>query len=256
MTRYLILKLQSPLIAFGGEAIDNHGVIRDFPALSMVTGLIANALGWDRSEDGRHNQLQQRLRMGSVLAPGSRRLQDFQTAKIDGDDIGWTTWGAPEERRGGAGTYAGPHLRYRDYHANLCMWVVVTLKPAEASPTLGDISEALNRPARPLFIGRKPCVPSGPIFAGWCEAETLLDALQHIVAEQGAAAKEAERDARKPHDEICSAGWRAQWPEGEGQLSSDRRVDVCDERNWSTGLHGGWRPVREGMLYAKRGTHE
>jgi CRISPR-associated Cas5-like protein len=48
MARYLLLRLSSPLIAFGGETIDNFGVIRDFPALSMITGLIANALGWDR----------------------------------------------------------------------------------------------------------------------------------------------------------------------------------------------------------------
>ena len=46
MQRYLVLRLASPLIAFGGEAIDNLGVIRDFPALSMLTGLLANALGY------------------------------------------------------------------------------------------------------------------------------------------------------------------------------------------------------------------
>ncbi|MEI2746971.1 MAG: type I-E CRISPR-associated protein Cas5/CasD [Ottowia sp.] len=95
------MRLASPLIAFGGETIDNLGVIRDFPALSMLTGLIANALGWDRSEAERHNRLQQRLRMGCVLAPGGERVQDFQTAQLGKDDKGWTTWGAPEERAGG-----------------------------------------------------------------------------------------------------------------------------------------------------------
>ena len=44
------------------ESIEN--TIRDFPALSMLTGLIANALGWDRSEAERHNRLQQRLQRG------------------------------------------------------------------------------------------------------------------------------------------------------------------------------------------------
>ena len=32
-------------MAFGGETIDNLGVIRPFPAVSMLTGLFANALG-------------------------------------------------------------------------------------------------------------------------------------------------------------------------------------------------------------------
>ena len=48
--RHLIMRLESPLMAFGGEAIDNLGVIRSFPAASMLTGMLANALGWRRVE--------------------------------------------------------------------------------------------------------------------------------------------------------------------------------------------------------------
>ena len=40
---HLILGLESPLMAFGGETIDNLGVIRRFPSASMLTGLLANA---------------------------------------------------------------------------------------------------------------------------------------------------------------------------------------------------------------------
>lgn len=236
LERYLVLRLASPLIAFGGEAIDNLGVIRDFPARSMLTGLLANALGWDRGEAQRHNRLQQRLRMGCVLAPGGQRVQDFQTAQLGRDDRGWTTWGVPEERAGGAATYAGPHLRYRDYHADLCAWVVVALQPAEETPTLADIAAALDRPARPLFIGRKPCLPVGRLVSGWQEAADLRSALQAIVIEQGAAADP-------------SIGWRAQWPDGEGVQPGDRLLDICDERHWDSGVHGGWRPVRQGLLH-------
>jgi CRISPR system Cascade subunit CasD len=234
VARHLILKLTSPLIAFGSEAIDNRGVTGDFPALSMVTGLLANALGWDRADDEAHNRLQQRLRIGTVLGPDARRLMDFQTAELGAADKGWTTWGVPEERRGGAAAYASPHLRYRDYHANLTAWLVLRLDPAEEPPTLDDLAQALDRPARPLFIGRKPCLPTGRLRAGWMEADTLLAALQALVRQHGGRA----------------AGWRAQWPDGEGVLPHDRRVDVCDERNWTSGVHGGWRPVREGMVAA------
>ena len=236
MRRHLVLKLASPLIAFGGEAIDNLGVIRDFPALSMLTGLLANALGWDRSEAARHNRLQERLRMGCVLSPGTQqRVQDFQTAQLGKDDKAWTTWGSPEERAGGAGTYAGPHLRWRDYHADLTAWVAFTLVPADEAPTLATIASALDKPARPLFIGRKPCLPTDRLLAGWQDAADVRSALQAIVhAQQGAA----------PH------GWRAQWPDGEGTQPGDRVSDLCDERRWDSGLHGGWRPVRQGLLHA------
>lgn len=167
MRSHLVLRLHAPLIAFGGEAIDNLGVIRDFPALSMVTGLIANALGWDRSQGAEHNRLQERLRMGCVLEPGAQRVQDFQTAQLGKDDKAWTTWGQPEERAGGAGTYAGPHLRYRDYHADLRAWVVLALQPADEMPTLQEIATALDQPARPCSSDANPACPQdGSLQAG------------------------------------------------------------------------------------------
>ncbi len=235
MPRHLLIRLSSPLIAFGGETIDNFGVIRDFPALSMVTGLIANALGWDRGDDMLHNCLQERLRMGARLeAPGSR-LTDFQTAQLGANDKGWTTWGTAEERRGGAASYDSPHLRYRDYHADLTALLAVRLEPANDSPTLDEVAQALDRPQRPLFIGRKPCLPVGRLVAGWIDADSVLQALQLAPLANGAR------------------GLRAQWPNGEGQLAGDRVVDVCDERNWTSGVHGGWRPVREGLIKSAGG---
>jgi CRISPR system Cascade subunit CasD len=230
MARHLLIRLQAPLIAFGGEAIDNYGVIRDFPALSMVTGLLANALGWDRGDDAAHNRLQARLRLGARLDGMGQRLTDFQTVQLGANDKGWTTWGAAEERRGGANTYEGPHLRYRDYHADLNALLAIRLAPVDEAPTLEDLAKALDKPIRPLFIGRKPCLPTGRLVAGWIDADNVLQALQQAPAPTGGR-------------------FRLQWPEGEGRLDdADRSLGVCDERNWTSGVHGGWRPVREGLI--------
>lgn len=231
MAQHLLIRLQAPLIAFGGETIDNYGVIRDFPALSMVTGLMANALGWDRGDNTLHNRLQARMVMGARLDADGERLVDFQTAQLQANDKGWTTRGVAEERAGGAGTYAGPHLRYRHYHADMNVLVALRLQPAEESPTLDELAAALDKPARPLFVGRKNCLPTGRLMAGWVEADNILSALQ----------------LAQP---ALSLNARAQWPDGEGRLpdQQDRTLDVCDERNWTSGVHGGWRPVREGLL--------
>ena len=230
MAQHLLMRLRAPLIAFGGETIDNHGVIRDFPALSMVTGLLANALGWDRGDHVRHNRLQERLVMGARLDADGGRLVDFQTAQLQADDKGWTTRGVSEERAGGAGTYASPHLRYRHYHADMDVLVAIRLQPADESPSLADLAAALDKPARPLFIGRKNCLPTERVMVGWIKADNILGALE-------AAAPALQRPAR------------AQWPLGEGDLPSMQATkDVCDERNWTSGVHGGWRPVREGLL--------
>lgn len=215
-------------MAFGGETIDNYGVIRDFPALSMVTGLLANALGYRREESELHDRLQARLLVGARLDRDVQRLTDFQTVQLGKDDTGWTTSGVAEERRGGADSYKSPHLRYRDYHASLHVLVALRLEPAAESPTLDDLAQALDHPARPLFIGRKTCLPSRRVFAGWHEAESVLAALQT-----------AQLPDKAKH-------LRVQWPEGEGILAGDRPLDLCDERNWMSGVHGGWRSVREG----------
>ncbi|CAG9932373.1 type I-E CRISPR-associated protein Cas5/CasD [Candidatus Nitrotoga arctica] len=233
MPRHLLLRLEAPLIAFGGETIDNFGVIRDFPALSMMTGLFANALGWRREDCELHDRLQNRLLVGARLNTPIQRLTDFQTAQLGKDDKGWTSWGVPEGRQGGDGTYEkGPHLRYRDYHASLNVLVALRLEPSDDAPTLDDLAVALDHPARPLFVGRKPCLPSKRIFAGWQEADNVLHALQlaHLPQTDG------------------KQSLRMQWPDGEGSLAGDRLIDLCDERNWTSGVHGGWRPVREGSF--------
>jgi CRISPR system Cascade subunit CasD len=232
MARHLLLRLQAPLLAFGGEAIDNYGVIRDFPAGSMLTGMLANALGWRREDALEHSRLQSRLVFGARLDRISGRLTDFQTAQLSKDDKGWTTWGTPEERRGGAGTYNAPHLRYRDFLCDSAVLVALRLQASNEAPTVDDLAQALDHPARPLFIGRKPCLPSARVFAGWVDADTILQALQ----------------AASPLIKMTRERLRVQWPEGEGVLPGDRLLEVCDERDWRSGVHGGWRAIREGTI--------
>lgn len=231
MHRWLHFRLHAPLVAFGGESIDAYGVTRDFPGQSMLTGLFANALGWMRTMREEHQALQDRIVYGALLEQEdeSSRLRDYQTARLAKDDRAWTTRGTPAVREGGPDSYSGSHQRWRDYHADLRTSGVVRLDPEDASPTLDDLAEALERPARPLFIGRKPCLPSASIFAGWVEAPNARDALRSIMPED--------------RDEV-----RALWPTSEGEEGAYRTTSVTDERNWMTGLHGGARSVCEGSL--------
>lgn len=238
-TRHLILELEAPLMSFGGMAVDNYGVIEDFPALSMLTGLLANALGLRRGDRAALDRLQDRLVFAARRdrEHTTPRLRDFQTAKLEKNDTGWTTHGRPEQRHGGPETYKGPHLRHRDYHVDLKVTLALRLDPADEPPTLDDLAAALDRPARPLFIGRKPCLPSGPLFGGWAEGETALAALATLPI---------------PDPQPL----RAQWPvhEGTAACAAHRTWRRADRRNWTVGLHGGDRLVCEGLLEAKEGT--
>lgn len=234
MTKHLILRLDAPLMSFGGDAIDAYGVVRDFPAKSMIAGLIGNALGYERHETDRLDTLQARLAMGAARVREGERIRDFQTAKLEANDKGWTTWGQPEGRAGGAATYLGPHIRYRDADADAVVLVALRLDPADEAPRLDDVVMALDQPERPLFLGRKPFLPSCPINLGFVDTPNVRDAL---------AAACALVAALPLYEQRVQAPCRAQWPKGEGE--GGRIVTLTDERNWRTGVHAGLREVVE-----------
>jgi CRISPR system Cascade subunit CasD len=165
-------------MAFGSIAVDARGPIQRWPAVSMLTGLLGNALGLRRTDSAALDRLQERLRWAARIDREGDYLFDFQTAELGSDDQGWTTRGVPEGRKGGVPTYASPHLRYRDYTADASVLVALRLDPDAESPTLADLADAIQRPQRPLFIGRKPCVPAVPLYAGFVEATDAVEALR------------------------------------------------------------------------------
>lgn len=225
--KWLHLRLAAPLMAFGGVAIDHVGPSREFPSASALTGLLANALGYRREEGALHQALQDRLIFGalSVLPEGRDvplLVTDTQNAKLEKSDRGWTTRGAPEGRAGA--TYDSPHRRRREFLADQETHVVLCFLASDG-PTLDDVAAAIDRPARPLFIGRKPCLPTSPLLAGRAEGETAYAALRSL-----------------------GIAGRAIWPdEGDGPDNA-LRYDLPDLRNWNSGLHGGSRVVREGRI--------
>ena len=231
--RWLLLRLEAPLLSFGGVAIDHVGRTLDFPTASMLTGLIGNALGWRASEGTRHQQLQDRLIFAARRDREGSRLTDAQNAQLHADDRGWTTRGKPEGRKGA--TYRKPHRRRREYCADTSLTVVLALEPEADRPNLADVASALDRPARPLFLGRKCCPPSIPVLeepaCRWLDAATAYAALS--------AAPGPPRPLR------------AQWPAGQGPAAGngiDHVMEISDMRNWRSGLHCGTRNVVVGRV--------
>ena len=248
--RHLILNLEAPLMAFGGETIDNYGVVRPFPSASMLTGLLANALGWRRVEAERHQQLQDRLVFAARIdrTPyGGLRMRDYQTALLFQDDRGWTTRGQPEGRETSPTYRAAPgetrksltQQRYRDYWADMRVTVALRLNPEADDPTLDRLAAALQEPVRPLFIGRKPCLPSAPLFADFRDGDTALAALLAWPLRE---------------DDGIESTLAALWPKREGveDIEAIRFYMLTDQRNWISGLHGGGRAVCEGSVEKAR----
>lgn len=221
--RALLLRLEAPLMAFGSEAIDQNGPTREHPDASLLTGLLANALGFRREDGARLQRLQDRLRFAVRIDREGVALRDFQTAQLARADAGWTTRGTPEGRAGGAASYSSPHLRFRWHRADAALTVALTLAPDSESPTLADCAAALDEPARPLFIGRKPCLPSGPLSLGIVEAAGFRAAL---------AAAPVIGDPATPRRHVLA-------PEDAVGLPRAETLHLTGRRDWAAGVHAG-----------------
>ena len=240
----LLLHLEAPLMSFGGPQVDHIGPTGRFPTVSQMAGLFGNALGYVHGEHARLQSLQDRLSIASALLRPGEEMQDYQTVDLGQEHLrnpAWTTRGRAEHRAGGPARF-GTHIRLRRYRADALVLTAVTLVPAEEEPSLDRIAEALDFPARPLFLGRKNCLPGRRlVFAARFEANGLAEAL-------------VEAPSAFP-EPWATLGCRetqvpAEWPLRPGDPLPPRasRHRVVDRRDWRNQLHGGERAVARGTL--------
>jgi CRISPR system Cascade subunit CasD len=176
MALFLLLRLEGPLMSFGSLAVDQHRPVQRWPATSMLTGLLANALGWRRTDHNPLQRLQARLRWAARLDRPGVPLTDYQTAELRADEKrGWTTRGVFEER-----SFNGTHQIWRDYRADASVAMACGLDETDEAPTVQTLATALNQPHRPLFLGRKSCAPSTRLLVGMADASDAVDALGQL----------------------------------------------------------------------------
>ena len=245
----LVLHLHAPLMSFGGPQVDQIGPTGRFPTISQITGLFANAMGYTHGDFDRLDVLQTRLSLASALVRDGEELEDYQTVDLGQTHLrhpAWTTRGHTEHRDGGPDARYGTHIRFRRYRADANVMSAVSLSPADAVPTLNAVASALIAPARPLFIGRKACLPSTPLLVGIMDdAMHLADALSRVPIVFPNRWVEIAGNA-------VTKNLSAEWPiENESALSLDARLaahSVIDQRDWRNQLHGGERVVQRGLL--------
>ena len=268
------MRLDAPLISFGAPIVDNLGVIQPFPALSMLAGLCANALGYDHRDADKLQSLQQRIIYAARCDRPGKRLEDYQTVDLGQEfmldkNTAWTTRGRIESRAGGTAK-TGTHIRQRDYWVDSIHTVAISfaddvaennssaLKPnankplhsqQTETPALQKIEEALKTPERPLFIGRKCCLPSGPLFLTRTEEDSPLSALCNHPripknrSENGEKSKLSAWWMETVEQKIKNLKGDAPWIPTRSRL-----ISVTDERDWINQLHGGSRLMRHGLI--------
>lgn len=238
----LILRFDAPMMSFGGVIVDHHGFIERFPGTSMLTGLLANALGWDHGDFEHLQSLQARLSYAARWdVPPSQHLIDYQTVDLGQPNMkeaGWTTRGVPEHRKGGQGAKFGTHQRYRHYWSDGLMTLALGIQ--EGSPDLEALEAALRSPKRPLFLGRKTSLPARPLLdpkTPLLQGESLLAILKKV-------------EVWDRHGNACNDGQKREacWPESSEPLPQGQMRRVYDLRDWTNQIPAGSRYRQEGLI--------
>lgn len=242
--RIVVLRFDAPLVSFGAPAIDQNGVVQAFPALSMLTGLIGNALGWDHRDVSKLDRLQDRLRYAARIDRRGEAFVDYQTVDLGADwmlpeKAGWTTRGRVARRTGASGE--ATHQRYRHYRADSLHTVALTAV-GDNRPSLDEVADAVRAPARPLFVGRKCCLPAAPMLVGLVDALSLLDVLASL-----------PRTTRSDTGLLPAFWWDGD--EATAAVGSSRVLPVTDERDWRNRVHVGRRFMREGHVDPPEARH-
>ncbi len=246
MSRVLLMRLDAPLVSFGTSMVDQNGVVQAFPPRSLLTGLLGNALGYEHRDEDKLQRLQERIVYAARIDRAGEALVEYQTVDLgqpwmDPAQAGWTTRGRIAERAGASSE--GTHQRYRHHRADSVHTVALELLPADEEPTIDVLAKALQSPARPLFIGRKACLPAAPLLLDVVDADNALVAL---------SATKRISPARAGSPEAATAPLLAWWDDAldsAGAVVGPVEPQVfTDERDWKNQIHVGRRFFQHGRL--------
>lgn len=238
--RALVLRFDAPMMSFGSTLIDDYGPTDFFPGRSMLTGLIGNALGWRHSDFELLQSLQDRIGFAARWDVYPRREIDYHTVFLGSPKMcgpGWTTRGCTEHRCNADRN--GTVIRYQCYLTDGLMTVVLGVA-GEDAPALDTIKGALGKPARPLFLGRKTCLPTRPLLDPVnpvMEGSDLLSILKTVPV-------------------WSQSGETVQQPEPMLACSTDGTIadslwtshQIYDQRDWRTQLPAGSSQRMEGKI--------
>lgn len=214
--KYLSLWFESPLQSWGVDSKFGLRTTFTFPTKSGIAGVMLAAMGkggeeieflenfshWEETAFSYSSE-------ENGQAEGSSLSTDFHMIGNGYDmENDWQKMMVPKKRDGGTvganGSVGGIKLTYRQYLQDAFFGVV--LKIPSSYNDIDMIVDALQNPIWPLYLGRKCCVPSYPIFQGLFDSQEDAERrISDIANEKKLVLKEIMKDGAEPYsgDVIC-----------------------------------------------------
>lgn len=176
--KHLALYLRAPLQSWGASSKFGDRGTLDAPTRSGLLGLLAAACGVDKNDEVRDREWLARAAKLSVAVLAFRRgdrMPDYHTvgAHYDKDDP-WQKRMIPTKAEDGS-PKKDATVTHRDYLADSVFGAVLSGDDA----LVDEMAAGLADPVWGVWLGRKSCIPTEPIFAGVFESE---DAARNALA--------------------------------------------------------------------------
>lgn len=170
----LALRLQAPLLSFGNESQFNQRLTAHLPSKSVIAGMLCAARGLGRGSVEEKTFLGQIADMPMLAVAVPRRLAAGGQgwALTAGRTVDFHTVQGTRKAKGGI---KDCHITSRHYLHDSAFGVFLNGPRA----VLEDAAKALQNPVWGLWIGRKCCIPSAPVFGGLFASE--VEALEHML---------------------------------------------------------------------------
>lgn len=176
MPRYLILRLEGPMQAWGTHTFEDFRPSNLYPTRSGLLGLLAACLGVDRTDHAAQAALAASVEFSVRVDCAVERFGQTHPTNKPGTKLPdfHTVMGA-RKVDGKANKF--PVVSRREYLYDAAFTVAVGARP-DAAFTLDTIAGALRRPLYTPTLGRRACPPTRPVFDSEMEATDDVDALK------------------------------------------------------------------------------
>ncbi|MBU2885469.1 type I-E CRISPR-associated protein Cas5/CasD [Gilvimarinus agarilyticus] len=158
----LVFRLYGAMASWGGTAVGGVRSTRPAPSRSAVIGLLSAALGLRREQEDEVARLNNSIGMMIKSESDGRLLRDYHTTQVPSADKK-AIWPHRKAELENTLRDVNTILSTRDYRVDGHWLVALTLR-VDAGYTLESIRDALNEPVFPLYLGRKSCPLSAPIY--------------------------------------------------------------------------------------------
>lgn len=185
--KILLLRLEGVWQSWGARSRWDVRDTSTEPTKSGIVGLLGCALGYPK-DDPRLIELNSKLRFGVRIENQGRVVQDYQTVSgflptAEGTyrHSGVSTSASLEKLKANKNALPATIISPRYYLEDAAF--LVALEAVGDDSILDECADALQNPKWPIYLGRKACVPTRPIFDPVhdglrLEYESIEDALQ------------------------------------------------------------------------------